>query len=51
MKLSSCNIKKILIFLEIKYCTFRPQPSKSFPKKISDFLPKKSGLKKFLMFS
>ena len=44
MELSSSNIKKtliisqkkaFLIFPEMKPCTFRPQPSKFFPKKIS----------------
>ena len=33
MKLSSSNIKKILIFPEMKPCTFWPTPSKSFAKK------------------
>ena len=40
---SSSNIKKILIFLEIKPCTFRPQSSK--------FSLKEPALKKFLIFS
>ena len=42
MELSSSNIKKILMFLEMRPCTFRPQPSK--------FFPKRSALKKFLIF-
>ena len=33
MELSSFNIKKNIIFPEIKHCTFRTQPSKFFPKK------------------
>ena len=33
MELFSSNIKKILLFPEMKPCTFRPQPSKCFPKK------------------
>ena len=35
MELPSSNIKKILIFTEIKPCTFRPQPSKLITKKVS----------------
>ena len=33
MELSSSNTKKILIFPEMKPCTFRTRSSKSFPKK------------------
>ena len=43
MELSSSNIKKILIFPEMKPCIFRPEPSK--------FFPKKPALKKFLILS
>ena len=43
MELSSSNIKKILIFLERKPCTFRPQPILYFRKLLV--------LQKFLMFS
>ena len=32
IELSCFNIKKILIFPEMKPCTFQPQPSKFFPK-------------------
>ena len=35
MELSSSNIQKILICPEMKPGTFRPQPSKFFPKKTS----------------
>ena len=44
MELSSSNIKKILIFSEMKLCTFWPQSSKFFPKK-------SLALKKILIFS
>ena len=43
MEISISSIKKILIFPEMKPCTFRLQPSK--------FFPKKPALKKFLIFS
>ena len=43
MEFSSSNIKKNLIFLEMKPCTFRPQHSKFFPKKkFLIFFPKKT---------
>ena len=42
MELPSSNIKKILIFTEIKSCTFRPQPSKLIPKKVSYIFSKES---------
>ena len=40
MELSHSNIKKILIFPEMKPCTFWSQPSKFFPKKFLIFFPK-----------
>ena len=43
MELSSSNIKKVLMFPEMKPCTFRPQPSKLFPQK--------PALKKSIVFS
>ena len=46
MELSSPNIKKILIFPEMKPCAFQPCP----PKKSSIFFPKKPALKKFFIF-
>ena len=39
MELSSSNIKKIIIFPEMKRCTCQPQPSKFFPKKIYYIFP------------
>ena len=51
MELSSSNIKKILIFPEMKPCTFRPQPSKFFHKKVYFFLKKPEKLKEFPIFS
>ena len=42
MELPSSNIKRILIFTEIKSCTFRPQPSKLIPKKVSYIFSKES---------
>ena len=39
------------MFREMKPCTFRPQPSKLFPKKSLIFFPKKKALwKNFLYF-
>ena len=46
MELSSCNIKIILIFPEMKPCTFQAQPSKCFPKKFLIFFPKKTRSEK-----
>ena len=51
MERSTCNIKKILIFPEMKSCTFQQKPSKFFLKKFLKFFPKKPALKKFLIFS
>ena len=42
MEFSSSNVKKIIIFLEMKPCTFQSQPSKFFPKKNSCIFPKKT---------
>ena len=53
MELSSSNIKKILIFLEIKTCTFPPQPSKVFfPKQNCYTFPLKNCSEKiYYIFS
>ena len=50
IELSSSNIKRILVFVEMKPCTFRPQPSKFFSKNTpSEFLIF-SQKKTFLIF-
>ena len=51
MELSSSNIKKILIFSEMKPCSFQPWASKFSLKKFLIFFLKKLALKKFLIFS
>ena len=50
MKLSSSNIKEIIIFSEMKPYTFLPQPSKFLPKKFLIFFRKKAASKKSLIF-
>ena len=42
MELSTCNIKKIVIFPELKSSTLRQKPSKFFHKKFLRFFPKKN---------
>ena len=51
MELSSSNIKKVLIYPEMKPCTFWSRPLKSFPKKRA--LKKRFYIfsKKLLIFS
>ena len=50
MELSSSNIKKILIFPEMKPYTFQPQTSKFLPKKISCIFSEKTCSEKDLFY-
>ena len=51
MELSSSNIKKILIFLEMKPCTFRLQPSNFFRNFFFYIFPQKTFSEKMYIFS